>query len=136
MILLNTTIQGQPRPKKNSMQFKRLRNGRTVLLQSDTYNQYKDIFMLQMKAVWKNKEPISQKVNVKCLYYRNDNRKCDLVNLQNGTLDLLVESGVLKDDNFKIVASMDGSRIYYDKENPRVEIIIETFEDHEKQAER
>jgi Holliday junction resolvase RusA-like endonuclease len=132
MILLNATITGQPRPKKNSMNFKRLRNGRTVLLQSDTYNAYKDIFMLQIKSIWKNKEPINQKVNVKCVYYRGDNRKCDLVNLQNGTLDLLVESGVLRDDNFKIVYSMDGSRIFYDKENPRVEITITTITSNEE----
>lgn len=134
MILLNTTIKGQPRPKKNSMQFKRLRNGRTVLLQSDTYNVYKDIFTIQMRSVWKNKEPINQPVNIKMIYYRADNRKVDLVNLQNGTLDLLTECGVIADDNTKIVASMDGSRVYYDKKEPRVDIIIETFEDYEKVA--
>lgn len=134
MILLNTTIKGQPRPKKNSMQFKRLRNGRTVLLQSDTYNQYKDIFLLQIQSVWKNQEPIAQQVNVKCVYYRSDNRKCDLVNLQNGTLDLLVEAGVLEDDNFKIVYSMDGSRIFYDKDNPRVEITISTINKNDEKT--
>lgn len=134
MILLNTIIKGQPRPKKNSMQFKRLKNGRTVLLQSDTYNEYKDIFLIQIKNIWKNKEPITQQVNVKCVYYRGDNRKCDLVNLQNGTLDLLVEAGVLKDDNYKVVYSMDGSRIFYDKDNPRVEITISTIKKEDEKT--
>lgn len=69
-------------------------------------------------------QPISEAVNIKCLYYRGDKRKTDLVNLENGTLDLLVEAKVLEDDNYKIVVGMDGSRVYYDKKNPRTEIII------------
>lgn len=32
--------------------------------------------------------------------------------------------GVIKDDNSRIVAGHDGSRVLYDKENPRVEITI------------
>lgn len=72
-------------------------------------------------------QPISQPVNVKCHYYRGDKRKTDLVNLENGTLDLLVESKILEDDNYKIVQSMDGSRVFYDKNNPRVEIYIQTI---------
>lgn len=106
------------------MQYKRLRNGRTVLLQSDTYMEYKDIFLLQIKNKYKS-QPISEAVNIRCIYYRGDNRKTDLVNLQNGTLDLLVEAKILKDDNYNIVRSMDGSTVYVDKKNPRTEIYIE-----------
>ena len=32
---------------------------------------------------------------------------------------------VLEDDNYTIVESHDGSRVFYDKENPRVHIFIE-----------
>ena len=49
----------------------------------------------------------------------------DLVNLQEATLDVLVKYGVILDDNSNIVASMDGSRVLYDKNNPRTEIDIE-----------
>jgi Holliday junction resolvase RusA-like endonuclease len=52
-------------------------------------------------------------------------RRVDLVNLQEATLDVLVKYGAIIDDNSLIVASMDGSRVYYDKENPRTEIYIE-----------
>jgi hypothetical protein len=38
---------------------------------------------------------------------------------------VLVKYGAIIDDNSLIVASMDGSRVYYDKDNPRTEIYIE-----------
>jgi hypothetical protein len=36
----------------------------------------------------------------------------------------LVDAQVIKDDNSSIVASHDGSRVEYDRDNPRVEITI------------
>ena len=62
--------------------------------------------------------------NVKCSYYMPTKHKVDLTNLLNATNDILVVAGVLEDDNCKIVVSHDGSRVFYDKENPRVEITI------------
>ena len=132
---LHFTILGNPRPKKNNMKYTRLKNGRTVLLQSDTYTQYKDLFLLQIKNKYKG-QPIEQTVNIRCIYYRGDNRKTDLVNLQNGTLDLLVEANILKDDNYNIVRSMDGSTVYVDKKNPRTEIYIEFLNNDRKENEK
>jgi Holliday junction resolvase RusA-like endonuclease len=48
----------------------------------------------------------------------------DLVNLLEATCDMLRHYGVIKDDDSSIVASHDGSRVYYDKLNPRTEITI------------
>ena len=66
-------------------------------------------------------------VNVKCLYYMPTHRRVDLVNLLQCTCDILVKYGILKDDNSNIVASMDGSRVLYDKQNPRTEIVIDVL---------
>lgn len=63
-------------------------------------------------------------VEVKCIYYRATKHRVDLTNLLAATHDLLVEAGVLADDNCKIVVSVDGSRVMHDKDNPRVEIEI------------
>lgn len=71
------------------------------------------------------KKHIDYGINLKCLYYMPTHHKVDLTNLQNATNDILVNAGVLADDNCKIVVSHDGSRVYYDKHNPRVEIYIE-----------
>ena len=55
-------------------------------------------------------------------------RRVDQVNLLEATLDILVEYGVLADDNSNIVVSHDGSRVLYDKNNPRTEITITDVE--------
>lgn len=39
--------------------------------------------------------------------------------------DVMVKAGLLDDDNFNIIASHDGSRVLYDKSNPRTEVYIE-----------
>ena len=36
----------------------------------------------------------------------------------------MVTCGLLADDNRDIIAGTDGSRVYYDKENPRTEVEI------------
>jgi Holliday junction resolvase RusA-like endonuclease len=61
--------------------------------------------------------------------YANSKAVIDLVGLLQGTLDILVQAGVLADDNCRIVASHDGSRVLYDKARPRVEIKIEEVEE-------
>jgi Holliday junction resolvase RusA-like endonuclease len=55
-------------------------------------------------------------------------RRVDLVNLQESTLDVLVAYGIIADDNSNIVASMDGSKVLYSKENPRTEVEITPIE--------
>lgn len=67
---------------------------------------------------------ISKPVNIKVIYYMETRRRVDLVNLLEATLDILVDACVLQDDNSQIVASHDGCRVMYDKNNPRVEITI------------
>lgn len=52
------------------------------------------------------------------------NRACDLTNLLEATCDILSSCGIVVDDNYKVIAGHDGSRVYVDKENPRVEIEI------------
>lgn len=64
-------------------------------------------------------------VNVCCIFYMPTRRKVDLVNLEQAILDILVKYGVILDDNSNIVASMNGSKVLYDKEHPRTEIDIE-----------
>ena len=43
--------------------------------------------------------------------------------------DILVYYGILKDDNFMIVAGHDGSRVKVDRVNPRTEIFITRMEE-------
>ena len=63
------------------------------------------------------------------VYYMATRRKVDLANLIEATCDILVKAKVLADDNSQIVAAHDGSRVDYDKKNPRAEIWIEEMEE-------
>lgn len=69
-------------------------------------------------------ETIDYPVNIECHFYMGTHRKCDLTNLLEAIDDVLVKVGVLSDDNFTILQSHDRSRVHYDKDNPRTEIII------------
>ena len=74
-------------------------------------------------------EMIDYPVNVKCVFYRDSRRRVDLTNLLAAVDDILVKYQVVKDDNSNIIASHDGSRVRYDKDNPRTVITIERSED-------
>lgn len=117
------TIPGQPITKKNSQRIV-YRAGKPMILPSEKYKEY------EACCGWYIREhpKIERPCNVKCVYYMKDRRRADLVNLQEATLDILVHYGVLADDNYRIVQSMDGSAVYVDGKNPRVEITI-TVED-------
>lgn len=119
MILYAATIPGAPRTKKNSMQIIQI-GGKPRLIQSKQYREYKTHALEYLHR----DDQIAEPCNVQLTYYMPTRRRVDLSNLQAATLDLLVDAGVLSDDNSQIVQAMDGSRVFYDKETPRVEIII------------
>ena len=49
--------------------------------------------------------------------------KRDIANYIEAIQDILVKYEVLKDDNYNIVYSLDGTRMYVDKENPNGTIV-------------
>ena len=115
-------LQTAPRTKKNSQQiFFNKATGKRMIVPSKQYKEYEQACLWQIR---RPKEPISRAVNVKCVYYMPTRRKVDLSNLIEASLDILVRAGVLEDDNCDVAAAHDGSRVYYDNENPRAEITI------------
>ena len=122
---MNITINEPPRSKKNSQQIVRI-NGRPILVPSKAYKEYEKACKPYLEGICK--EPIDYPITVTCEYYMPTRRKVDLTNLMEATHDVLVKYGVLADDNRNIIASVDGSRVYYDKENPRTEIYITRYE--------
>lgn len=130
--MIKIVILGNPATKKNNMQIcKNKYTGKTYLIQSEAYRKYEKEFLKQMNIFYQrgHKTPlISHAITLKCIYYMETKRKVDLVNLLNATCDCLVKAKVLVDDNYEIIKSVDGSRVEYDKENPRVVIEITKFE--------
>ena len=115
-------IKLPPVSKKNSQQILfNPKTGKRFIAPSEKYKEY------EQNAGWflpRCKEPIDYSINVKCLFYMPTKRKCDLTNLLEAVDDVLVKHGIIADDNYTIIESHDGSRVLYDKENPRTEIYI------------
>ena len=121
-VIYQATIPVNPRTKKNSQNIILNRKTRApMIVQNEKYKEY------EQDAGWflkKLPRPISEPGNVKCVFYRKDERRCDLTNLLEAIDDILVKYKVLADDNFKIIVSHDGSRVYVDRDRPRTEIEI------------
>ena len=120
---ISFTIDVSPRSKKNSQQIMvNHRTGRPFIMPSSAYKAYQKGALMLIPA--DARRHISYPVNVKCVYYMETRRRVDMVNLIEATLDVLVDAGVLDDDNSQIVAGHDGSRVLYSKEHPRTEVTI------------
>lgn len=117
---IKIVIPIEPRTKKNSQQIIMIK-GRPIIVPSKQYKAFEKACKEFIPTIDK---PIDYTVNVQCKYYMPTRRKCDLTNLLEATDDVLVHYGVLEDDDYSVIYSHDGSRVYYDKENPRTEILI------------
>ena len=72
-------------------------------------------------------------VNIKAVFYMPTRRKVDISNLNSAIHDILVDARVISDDNRDVVAATDESRVYYDKNHPRVEITITPIDEEYEQ---
>lgn len=116
------TIPIEPKTKKNSQQiFTNKATGKAFITPSKAYKEY------EAAATWfvpKVEKPIDYPVNIKCLFYMQTRRKCDLTNLLEAVDDIMVKCRLLTDDNYTIITGHDGSRVFYSKNNPRTEVTI------------
>ena len=137
MILYQARIPLNPKTKKNNQEIRFKAKGKNgffkktqfglkyvgipFIAQSKTYEQYEQDCAVFLRIPDK---PIDQPVNVQVGFFRDSERRCDLTNLLEAIDDILVKYGILADDNFKVIYSHDGSRVFIDRENPRTEIVI------------
>lgn len=119
---MHLILYGRPITKKNSSRIVKCGNYHRIL-PSKAYEKYEKECLLQITGKYKLK--LDGKYNLKCLYYMPTRHRVDLVNLLEATCDILVAGHVIADDNSKIIVSHDGSRVLYDKVNPRAEIFLE-----------
>ena len=122
--MIKFTIPLNPVSKKNSNEIVKHGNKRRIIA-SEAYRNYEKQAVLLIP--WEAKQNIDYPVNIKALYFRKTRHKVDKTNLESALMDTLVTAGVLKDDsalNPEIVVTTDGSKVFYDKENPRTEVTI------------
>lgn len=130
---ISFTVNLPPVSKKNSQQICiNPSSGKRFIMPSRKYLEYEQTALLFIpKGIC-----INEPVNVKCLFYMQSKRKVDKVNLEEAIHDIMVKSGLLEDDNRDIIAGTDGTRVYYDKERPRTEVVITTMPNYEKWTRR
>lgn len=75
--------------------------------------------------------PLECELHVIYRCYMETLRRVDCLNLYGSLDDLLVTEGIIKDDCVKYIRSRDGSRVLYDKENPRAEIYIYNYREED-----
>lgn len=119
------TITTAPVTKKNSMKIINI-HGRPRIIPSDKYRKFETLATPFCPYLL-----INEPVNIEAHYYMPTRRRVDITNLEAALLDLLVHAGTLEDDNCSIVVSTDGSRVHYDKQNPRIEVFITSADDAE-----
>lgn len=121
--IISFTINVVPRSKKNSQQI--LVNPKTKRPFVSPSSAYKAYLKAALTMIPQDaRQNIDYPVNVMAVYYMDTHRKVDKTNLEGALMDVLVAAGVLADDNCKIAAMTDGSRVSYDKEHPRTEVTI------------
>jgi len=136
---LKITIPLEPTSKKNSQRIlfnsrkgggfwkianggRRIYAGVPFIAPSVKFEQYQSQCRWYMPRLEK---PIDYPVRIQCLFFRKTKNRCDLTNLLEAVDDILVHYGVIADDSWKVIQSHDGSRVLFDKENPRTVIYID-----------
>lgn len=123
------TIPLPPISKKNSQRILQNRaTSRPFIAPSAKYKEY------ERAAAWYIPKAVtfSEPVNVRTVFYMPTRRRVDLTNLEEAAHDVMVTCGLLADDNRDVIAATDGSRVYYDKENPRTEVEIAPLPNYER----
>ena len=120
-----------PITKKNSQQIlTNHRTGKPFIAPSRQYKKYEQAAMWYLTP--KPKAPLSGRYRVATVLHMPTRRSVFHPNWLEACHDTLVAAKILADDNNAIIASVDGSRVMYDKENPRTEIFIEEMPNDEQ----
>lgn len=127
--MIRIIIPRNPRSKKNSQEIVfNKKTGKRMVIQNKKYTDFERECKKYIPVL--REPPIAYKVNLKCKFYVCDARRRDIANYLEAIQDILVKYGLLADDNYNIVASIDGCSMEIDRENPRVEIEIKKLDEN------
>ena len=118
---MTLTLLGRIPSKKNSKRWLK-RGGKLFLVPSEAYESWHDLQMLALKRLTPD-EPLKH-VAVSLTFYPPDRLRGDLSNKTESVMDLLVDAGILEDDNWFAVGNVHMRLGNVDPKRPRVEIEI------------
>jgi Holliday junction resolvase RusA-like endonuclease len=120
---LTLTISGRIPSKKNSRKIHRAGN-RIIVATSDEYKAWHEEQSWKLKGV----KTIEQyPVFIKIRFWMPDAIRADLTNKTESIMDLLVDCGIIGDDNWNVVPEILLSCAGIDRTNPRAEVTIREF---------
>ena len=127
-------IPVHPVSKKNSQQIITLKTkygkSRNIIIPSKKYKEFEAECMPFLFQVKTQAGVIDFPINMAVEFFVSKKLKYDLTNLLEAIDDAAVKAGLIFDDNRDIIAGHDGSRVYYDKVNPRIQIAITQMDDY------
>lgn len=122
-VYISVEILGETPAKKNSRIT--LPNGKTI--PSKRYRDWRGSALPQVfRQIGGPRPAINEPCEVAMEFVHGDRRRRDCDNGASSVLDLLVDAGVLADDNWEIVRSLKVSNAY-EKGNPRVAVRIDAL---------
>lgn len=127
--MIKFTLPIKPVSKKNHGQIV-MRGKYPIMLPSKQYLQFEKDSLPYFHRVKHQVGVVNYPVNIQCIFYVDARRKVDLSNLLNAVDDAMVASGLILDDNRDIIAGHDGSRVYHDNINPRIELEFTKIKDY------
>ncbi len=127
--MIKFTLPIKPVSKKNHGQIV-MRGKYPIMLPSKQYLQFEKDSLPYFHRVKHQVGVVNYPVNIQCIFYMDARRKVDLSNLLNAVDDAMVASGLILDDNRDIIAGHDGSRVFHDNINPRIELEIKELKDY------
>lgn len=115
------TLNGRIPSKKNSKAIRIIR-GIPMLFSSGAYNKWNKE---QLKEIGKSKIGVYRKINsIQLTFFAPDKRKTDLTNKAESIMDLLVDAGIIEDDNWYVIPMVILIFGGIDTINPRCEVTI------------
>jgi len=121
---MKLTILGPPVTKSNSQRIFRGRAGRPFVSQSAAYVAWERSALEQLACLLPIAPATTVPVSLKAIFYR-ERRTGDLGNFLKALCDVIERSGLIEND--RLIQSFDGSRLAWDKRNPRVEFEVAVF---------
>lgn len=114
-------LKGRIPSKKNSKQIV-CRGTRPMVLPSSAYKSWQEEKMWELKIQDNSKVENISKIEI--TFYAPDKRKADKTNKAESVMDLLVDAGIIEDDNWFVFPELVLKFGGIDRESPRAEVVI------------
>jgi Holliday junction resolvase RusA-like endonuclease len=124
-MIFRYVFRGEVASKKNSKVLARVK-GRPMLLPSRKYQEWEKMARLAIIAEGRPAEPMKA-ARLSMVIYHGDMIKRDSNNATQGVQDVLVDMGVIQDDNWMVIGTPEVSHMV-DVQDPRLEVTVEESE--------